>query len=890
MRIPHLRLPHPKLPSPRRHFPGLRRTAAMAVAAVMGAAAPVAAAPLSAHAAPAAPDATPHAAFDTAPAAAALQRLLPRQAAQITLAAEPQSTPGVDAFTVSGTAGALHVQGTSPATLLTGVGWYLRHVAHADIGLPGDSTAAIPATLPAVPAPFTDAAVVPHRYALNDTEDGYGGAYRSFADYRHEIDVLALHGFNEVLVTVGGEEPYYRALQQFGYSAADLRAWIPAPAHQSWWLLQNMYGFDSPVSDQLISARAAVGRQVCDQLRGLGMTPVLPGYYGTVPTDFAGRNPGANVVAQGSWAGFTRDAWLDPNSPVFARVAAAYYAAQRDAFGDSTMYKMDPLHEGGTAGNVDVPAAAGAIQHALETAHPDAVWAILGWQSNPTAAVLSGVDRSRMLIVDGLSDRYDNLDRETAWGGTPYAFGTIPNFGGKTTLGADSGVWVSRFHQWLTKSGSTLKGIAYMPEGSGHDPAAFALFADLAWSAGPVDQAAWFAGYATARYGAADPNAAAAWDLLRRGPYSMPSGSWSEAQDGLFTARPSLTASTSASWSPGSMRYDPATVQNALAALLHVAPGLRSGDAYRYDLVDVARQALANRSRALLPQIKAAYDARDLTAFRSLVSEWNGDEATLDELLGTDRRFMVGSWLAQVPAWGATQHERDQLQYDARSLLTTWGDTRSESESGGLRDYAAREWSGMVADLYAKRWAAYFASLDTALITGNAPAAVDFFAMDDAWARSTTAYPTTPSGDPVAVASQIAAALPPPAPSGPVTGIGGKCADVTNGNSADGTPLQLWSCNGTAAQDWTVEGDGTLRAMGKCMDVRNGATSPGTAVQLYGCNGTPAQSWAPQAGGTLMNTKSGLCLDATGGSSADGTALIVWTCTGTANQRWTLPH
>ncbi|MFF3073776.1 alpha-N-acetylglucosaminidase [Kitasatospora sp. NPDC057904] len=697
--------------------------------------------------------------FDPAPAVAALTRLLPAHAAQISLVPEAQAAPGVDAFTVSGAPGAIRVRGTSPATLLTGVGWYLRNVAHADIGLPGDSTAALPATLPPVPTPHTDSAVVPHRYALNDTDNGYSGPYRSFADYQHEVDVLALHGFNEVLVTVGAEAPYLRALQGFGYSADDLRAWIPAPAHQPWWLLQNMSGFGGPVSEQLVAARAAVGRRVCDHLRALGMTPVLPGYFGTVPTDFAERNPGAAVVPQGTWTAFARDSWLDPTGPLFAEVAAAYYAAQRDAFGDSAMYKMDPLHEGGTAGGVDVPAAAGAIQRALLAAHPGAVWAVLGWEHNPTTALLAGVDRSLMLIVDGLSDRYDGLDRESDWGGTPYAFGTIPNFGGKTTFGANTGVWTTRFRQWLTRPGSALKGIAFMPEGTGTDPAALALFADLAWSPAGLDRAAWFTAYATARYGRPDAHAAAAWAQLREGPYGMPSDGWSEPQDGLFTARPSLTASTSASWSPKALRYDPATVRGALAELLAVAPELRATDAYRYDLVNVARQALADESRRLLPEIAGAYGAGDLAAFRSLVSRWTAAGDDLDRLAATDARFMVGTWLAQVPSWGATDAERDQLQYDARSILTTWGGTRAEAEDGGLHEYAAREWSGLVADLYAKRWAAFFASLEVALTQHTRPAPVDFFALDDAWARSTSAYPTAPVGDPVDVATAVAAAV-----------------------------------------------------------------------------------------------------------------------------------
>lgn len=382
-------------------------------------------------------------AFDVAPARAALGRLLPRHWRQFTLV--PDTTAGPDTFTVSGTAGAITVRGSTGATLLTGVGWYLQHVAGVDIGWPGDSIGMLPARLPAVPSPVTRSAQVPHRYALNDTDDGYSGPYRSFEEHQRQIDLMALHGINEVFVQVGAEYPYYRALQGFGYSAEELRRWIPGPGHQSWWLLQNLSEFGGPVPERLMRERAALGGRIAEQLRGLGMTAVLPGYFGTVPPGFAARNPGSSTVAQGDWAGFDRPDWLDPASPVFAKLAAAYYAEQRAVFGDSTMYRMSPLHEGGQTGSVDVGAAARAIQDALHAARPGALWAVLGWQDDPTAELLAGVDTSKLLILDGLSDRYNRLDREARWGGAPYAMGTIYNFGGHTTVGANSSVWIERF-------------------------------------------------------------------------------------------------------------------------------------------------------------------------------------------------------------------------------------------------------------------------------------------------------------------------------------------------------------------------------------------------------------------------------------------------------------
>jgi glucosylceramidase len=123
---------------------------------------------------------------------------------------------------------------------------------------------------------------------------------------------------------------------------------------------------------------------------------------------------------------------------------------------------------------------------------------------------------------------------------------------------------------------------------------------------------------------------------------------------------------------------------------------------------------------------------------------------------------------------------------------------------------------------------------------------------------------------------------------GPVTGYQGLCLDVRSASSADGTPVQVYTCNGTNAQQWTVESNGTIQALGKCLDVIGAGTTNGTRVDLYTCNGTGAQSWQAQSNGELVNTNSGLCLDDTG-FGGSGTQVQIWACTGAANQQWNLP-
>jgi Ricin-type beta-trefoil lectin domain/Glycosyl hydrolases family 16 len=127
-------------------------------------------------------------------------------------------------------------------------------------------------------------------------------------------------------------------------------------------------------------------------------------------------------------------------------------------------------------------------------------------------------------------------------------------------------------------------------------------------------------------------------------------------------------------------------------------------------------------------------------------------------------------------------------------------------------------------------------------------------------------------------------------PTGPITGYGGLCVDVQGANPANFTPVQVYTCNGTSAQQWTVvQAGSTLQALGKCMDINSGGTADGTTVDLYDCNNTAAQVFIPQSDGALYNPQSGKCLDDTGWSTTPGTQLQIWDCTGNANQVWNLP-
>jgi streptogrisin C len=119
-----------------------------------------------------------------------------------------------------------------------------------------------------------------------------------------------------------------------------------------------------------------------------------------------------------------------------------------------------------------------------------------------------------------------------------------------------------------------------------------------------------------------------------------------------------------------------------------------------------------------------------------------------------------------------------------------------------------------------------------------------------------------------------------------IIGYANKCVDVPNGNGVDGQFLQLYTCNGTAAQSWTFPGDGTIRAFGLCVDVAWGSTANGAVIQLAHCSGNPAQQFVLTAAGDLVNPQANKCVDVQDWNSADGARLVTWECHGGANQKW----
>ncbi|HMA49235.1 MAG TPA: alpha-N-acetylglucosaminidase C-terminal domain-containing protein, partial [Magnetospirillaceae bacterium] len=335
-------------------------------------------------------------------------------------------------------------------------------------------------------------------------------------------------------------------------------------------------------------------------------------------------------------------------------------------------------------------------------------------------------------------DRIAHDDRKRDFQNAPFLYGGLWEFGGRTTFGGALGTIAERLPR-MAKTNANMAGTALFTEGLDTNPFAFDLFTELAWRAEAPDLGGWTDEYVRRRYGAADPHGLAAWSIIRRTAYDLKvdetifNSERDAAAENLLDAQPSLTATMVSNWSPTAPRYDTALFARALTELLAVAPDLRTSETYRYDLVDVARQCLANEARRMLPHLKDR-------------KRWLKMLDLQDKLLATDRFFLLGTWLAPVKGWASSPQEAQRLDHDARSILTTWGG-RKASDEGPLHDYGNKDWAGLTGDYYKKRWELYFKD----------PAKpIDWYAFGEKWNRSGKIYPDQPRGDTYAVASEIA--------------------------------------------------------------------------------------------------------------------------------------
>ena len=178
---------------------------------------------------------------------------------------------------------------------------------------------------------------------------------------------------------------------------------------------------------------------------------------------------------------------------------------------------------------------------------------------------------------------------------------------------------------------------------------------------------------------------------------------------------------------------------------------MQGSDNYAYDLVDVMRQAVAEKGRLVYAVMRDAIKADEPALFDTAAERFLSLILLQDELLATRPEFRVGTWIARARKLGVTPEEKDHYEWNARTLITTWGN-REAANRGGLRDYAHREWNGILRDFYYKRWKMWVDRTSQALHQGEPLPSIDWYAVEEPWTKETKPYASTAEGDPIEAA------------------------------------------------------------------------------------------------------------------------------------------
>lgn len=639
----------------------------------------------------------------------------------------PAEKVGMDRYRVSdGKKGSILIEATSGVAAANAFRWYLENRCDSYVG-PLNRRLNFPAQPPAVGESYSADSKCLYRYFLNYCTFGYTFLFWQWDKWEDFIDWMMLAGFNLILNPVGTELVWLTALQKMGYTLEEARNFVASPAIYPWQCMNNIENWSGAASMEYYSRRMELSKQINERIRSFGAEIAAPGWSGMVPQDFDKHFPDSKPIHQGKWCLMPRPSIILQDDVWFPRVAYYFYKTLDELFGEFKYFSTDPFHEGGDSSKVDLDAYAKACLKQMHEFSPNAVWFLQGWGNNPLRAILKALSVSNVLIGDLQSVR---LFPEDNFADYPWLYGTVDNFGGQRRLRCNLHKWLENSLDCVCNEDLTCVGLAMLPEDMETGEIMFDATADNAFASEIFDQDSWLRKRLRIRYGADSEAAFEAWKILRDHIFNG-----KETQDSGLLSRPSLSVSHVIS-QVYELSYDNNVLKKAVHLLFQDYDLLSGSAAYRMDMMDTARQMMANDAWQVIKKIQKSYYAKDLTTF-----EENADKLMLyydlqDQLTGTVTNAMLGNWLKLARAEGKNPAEKAYMEFQARTMITLWGDREGSDE---LHDYAAREWNGLLKDFYKQRWVSYLNILRCSFITGNKP--LDYNRYDAEY------YFTTLSGD-----------------------------------------------------------------------------------------------------------------------------------------------
>ena len=671
-----------------------------------------------------------------------------------------------DFFQLSFNENKININGNNGVSLCVGLNHYLKYYCKVNISQVGDQ-AKMPDDIVPLKSVIFKETKGKVRYSYNYCTLSYSMAFWGEKEWQDELDWLALNGVNVVLDATAQEEVWRRFLTEIGYEHEEIKRFIAGPAYYAWAYMANLSGFGGPVHDSWFVDRTELARKNHLKMRKLGMYPVLQGYSGMVPNNICKHDENADIILQGTWGSFERPTMLRTTSPVFRDYAEKFYKAQREVYGEYSIYfATDPFHEGGNTGDMKPREISREVLTAMIKNNSDAVWIIQSWQNNPTSELLRGLDdvengKQHALILDLYAEKmpnYKNGHSENPDHGyapefdnTPWVFCMLNNFGGRLGLHGH----LDNLANWIPEAFNNCKsiaGIGITPEASFNNPVLYDFLFESIWRDNadnemiPINLENWTKDYAERRYGAKSNNANKAWEIFINTVYKGELNNLGQgAPESIVNARPGLVSKPASSWGNAVISYDKKELIKAAKLLLEDYDLLKDSMGYRYDLITVLQQVLSNTAQDVHLQMADAFNDKNLENFKLRADEFLKIADLMDEVLSGSEYYLLGRWVEQAKALALNADDFSKKLYEqnSKTIITTWG-AYNQCEIGGIRDYSNRQWSGLIKDFYKPRWERWINDRINELEGKDYEEKISWFPWEWQWARRNTVYNSVP--------------------------------------------------------------------------------------------------------------------------------------------------
>lgn len=743
-----------------------------------------------------------------------LQRLLPSHSSSFHFEIVSKTECGEHACFIinnhdsSGSKGSpeITIKGSTAIELSAGLHWYMKYWCGAHVSW--DKTGGVqlasvpqPGSLPCIQAGGVRVQrATPWNYYQNVVTSSYSYVWWNWERWEKEIDWMALQGVNLPLAFNGQETIWQKVFQRFNLSKSHLDDFFGGPAFLAWARMGNLHGWGGPLPDSWLQKQLILQKKILSRMWELGMTPVLPAFSGNVPAALQKIFPSAKITQLGDWNTVDRDPrWcctflLDPTDALFIEIGQTFVQQQiKEYGGTSHIYSCDTFNENRPPSDDPkfISTLGAAVFDAMHAGDKDAVWLMQGWLFSSDAAfwkppqmkaLLHSVPSGKMIVLDLFAEVKPIWQRSEQFYGTPYIWCMLHNFGGNIEMYGlldtiASGPVDSRISQ-----NSTMVGVGMCMEGIEHNPVVYELMSEMAFRGQKVHVEKWIKSYSERRYGMVIPKLEQAWDILYRTLYNCTDGGEDHNKDFIVDfpdVDPSFNSESEAIkqndnaaeakrlslWETYSdlrqqphLWYSPSKVVKALNLFLDSGDVLTHSLTYRYDLVDLTRQALAKLANQVYLDALMAFSQKDVQKVATQSKKFLDIIVDLDTLLSSDNNFLLGPWLESAKHQADNPRQRRQYEWNARTQLTMWFDD-TEVKQSKLHDYANKYWSGLLRNYYFPRASIYFDILLESLETSKAFPLDrwrrDWIMFSNKWQEGTDLYPVKAEGNTLEISQAL---------------------------------------------------------------------------------------------------------------------------------------